>query len=605
MHMKKSWFYYKGVRKYVFLTIGLLIVLQLLTIYLPMLLKDIATYINLNDLSDGEKIKQVVLSGLLVLGVIILIFVINTVAEYFGSLATAHFSKVIRSELYEKVQNTSTESVTEIGSGRLLPMIMNDTDWLRKIQKNYMLFIVYFPIVILGSIILLFNLNPFYAYFALCSIPIVIVFFILCSRKVNKILQKSIPAFDEIHFNVKEGIVGAKEVRIFNKAKEREKEYEKLSLFQRQQTTTVSGVTFLSESFNSVLFTIITVAIILYGAYTMTDVTELIILNTAIQYVKMIWEGSHYIFKLFVDYIPRVAIAKRRIGEIYDLVPEPKGEGIKTEPMAAKRALEFNGVSYKYFNMQQGLSNVNMKIGHDSRVALVGVGGIGSGRHVVYQMLLQYLKPASGKILLSGVNINSIEPIFFRKNILSLCPQEAVLVQGTIRSNLTLLNQTATDEQILKIFDEIGASDFVAKFENFLDYQIYDNTHFNDATKNLLNVVRSLLKPASIYVFDQCFEHIRSDYITKVLAKLKREKRTCLFISYKPQIWKACNQIYLMKSGKIVGSGAHEELLAKNADYRELNSVAAGQIFSDEKVVEKTVSTDAPVAFAGTGGESV
>jgi len=140
-----------------------------------------------------------------------------------------------------------------------------------------------------------------------------------------------------------------------------------------------------------------------------------------------------------------------------------------------------------------------------------------------------------------------------------------------------------TDEQILAAFKALGMDEFVKKFDQILDFEINEYTA-NAGTKNLVNIVRTILKPASIYVFNQCFEHVKHEYVEKLMEWLKNEQKTCVFISYESEVCKYCDHIYVLRKGKLSGSGTHEQLLNTNADYRNLRASSAGVILKEERI---------------------
>jgi len=592
--MKKAWHYFKGVRRFVFLYIGSLAVMQGMALLFPMLIKDITALV------PDASTTTIILRGLSVFGVAVLIFVVNLLGEMFGAKAFASYQKNLRAEMFEKLQQAPVERVNELDSSTILPLIMNDTAWMRGMQRHIMLFIIIFPVAILGSIGMLFSLEPLYGVFALAALPFVVVFFIINSRRINQSMKKSIPGFDKMHVQVKEGIIGAKEIRVFNKAKKREEEFAEQFFYGRHQSARTLKSVNLSASFNAALFAFVTVAIVIYGAVTMTDVSPVGTLTAALLYISMLMGGSHEILKLFMDYIPRIKIAKDRIAMIYNLPIDSQGGMSKLD--LAKTPwldLELRGVGYKFSNGVVGLSNINIKVNTNTRIAITG--GAGSGRTIFPQLLLQYERPSAGKISVGGMDIYDLNATFYRRNVIAYCDQTPEFIPGTIRDNLVLLSPGITDEQILKLFKDIGAQSFVAKFDNFLDHQICERDGFNMATKKLLNLARTLLKPAPIYIFNQCFDHINPEYIVKVFVKLRREKKTCLFITQNNVVSKHCDIVHVLKKGAISGSGAHDELIKNNADYREMYLASTGRIISEETAKDVKMVPEG----SNAGGETV
>ena len=568
--MKKGSFYYRGAKKYVFWAVLFIILTELLVLAFPLLLMEVADVIY----SDGATATDVIWRGVVVLGVIIAIFVINLIFETFLSKALASYQKRMRADLFEKIQSAPTERINEIGGEQIVPTIMNDTDWVRILERHKIIFFVFFPIGILGSIFMLFVLDPMFAVFALVLLPFLLLFFHFNSKRIGKTIQHSIPAFDVMHNEVKEGIVGAKEIRIFGKAKERDKEFARLVWRQRTQTRQTREAHHFSASFNAILFTLTTIAIVMYGAVTMTDVTGIIIINTAIQYMRNFLNGATHIFTLFVDQIPRVRMSKQRIRKIYALPVEISTDGKYNKTEGAQGAhLEFQSVGFKHPNRKTGLSGISFEVKPGTRVVITG--GIGSGKSILPALLLQTTAPTSGKILVGGVDISEINPTYYRRNVISYCGQEPEFIRGTIRDNLKLLNPAVTDEEILKYFADIGANDFVRKFrDNFLDYQILEHSSLNLSDKKLLHLVRSLLKEAPIYVLDQCVGRIKNEYVSKIMTRLERERKTVLFISQKNIVAKKSDNIYVLKDGKMMASGKHTELMRSSKEYSSLFSAS-------------------------------
>ena len=564
--MKKGSFYYRGAKKFVFLAVFFLILVELLTLAFPLLLMEVADVIY----GDNATTAAVVWRGVAVLGVIVAIFIVNFFFEFFIAKGLALYMKRMRSDLFEKVQSAPTERINEIGGEQILPTIMNDTDWVRILQRHKIIFMVFFPIGILGSIIMLFLLEPMFAVFALALVPFLLLFFYFNSKRIGRAIKYSIPAFDVMHNEVKEGIVGAKEIRIYGKAKERDKEFASLVWKQRTQTRRTREAHHFNASFTAILFTLTTIAIVMYGAHTMTDVTGIIIINTAIQYMRNMINGTNHIFVLFVDLLPRTKVSKQRIKRIYALPVETSTDGKYNKTEGAQGAhLIFQSVGFKHTNRKTGLSGISFEVQPGTRVVITG--GIGSGKSILPALLLQTTMPTTGKISVGGVDISEINPTYYRRNVISYCGQEPEFIRGTIRDNLKLLNPNVTDQEILKYFADIGANDFVKKFgADFLEYQILEHNSLNLSDKKLLNLVRSLLKEAPIYIMDQCVGRIKNEYVSKVMTKLERERKTVLFISQKNIVAKRCDNIYMLKDGKIIASGKHTELIRSNKEYASL-----------------------------------
>ena len=567
--------YYNGVKKYLALYLLCLVVLEGLWLAFPKLLQYVTGLIN----KEGVVPMTIVWSGLGALLFLLFTFGVNFITEFLGASYAARYQNNIRKALYAKFNHIPPDKIDELGSGRILPMIMNDTNWLKDFNKRIVNFIVYFPVAILGSFILLFDLNHWYGLFAFISVPIVLLFFWFNVRRLGKIIPKSVDAYDEYFLNIKEGIVGAKDIRILGKAEERSEQFAEYVKLQRKQGLVTDRSHNLSASFHALLFTGITIAIIIYGAlFNMDTAEDLVALNTAIFYINKIWAGTNEMFKWFVDFIPRCRITRKRLNDIYAIEDEPCEGGQLSIPEPIGETLKLQGLSFVYPDGSKTLDNVDIVVRQGTRIAVAG--GIGSGKNALSQMMLGMVSPTKGKMLFNGVDATTINSSFWRRNVVSYCSENPKFIPGTIRDNMQLLSPGITDAQILQVFDEIGAREVITKLK--LDHVIKEG-NLSDSIKNLLNLVRAVLKPAQLYVFYQCFAHVKYDYIAGLMKMLKKQKKTCLFISYNGVACKHADSIYVLDRGKITAIGKHDDMIRKSAYYRELHAAQHTYIMKDDQ----------------------
>jgi ABC-type multidrug transport system fused ATPase/permease subunit len=557
-----------------------MVAIEALALYFPMLLQDVTKVAKDIVQSGSTSAGPLVLQGVLVLLFIVLIFITQFVSEYLGAVYVNKYQANIREALYKKFSALSPEQLDQVGTARIMPALMNDTNWLKEYGRRLVIFTVYFPVAVLGSIIMLFNLSYTYALFAFLSLPFVLVFFYLNMRKIKKTVPSSVYAFDEYFFNISEGIKGAREIRILGKAEERSTDFAQHVRANRKITCTTNIVTAYSTGFNAILFTLITIAIVVYGAQTSTDVQDIVVLNTAIQYINKLWTSSHQIFVWFVAHMPRCRYTTKRLDEFYSLPEEIRAVGAERLPICKNNTLKVSKVTLTHPSGLNELNNVSFAIEAGELVAVSG--GVGSGKTALSHIILKKNIATNGTVAFNDVNIEHVNTMVWRREYISYCATSPKFVPGTIRSNFKLFAPDITDEEILDTFKSIGASDFIKKFKNVLDYEIAENEQLGDSVRNLLNIVRAISKPAQIYVFNQCFEHVKTEYIKKLLTKIRKEKKTALFFTYDTSIVKNCDRVNFLKKGVIVASGKHTELIKSNAEYRQLCAFGQGIIVDAE-----------------------
>jgi len=561
-----------------------MVVLECLGLYFPMLLQQV-TVVAQAQFNGNKEILPLVLQALLVLLFITLIFFVQFLAEFTGATYASKYQGKIRMALCNKFSRLSPEQIDEIGVARILPIIMNDTSWLRDFNRRCIILIVYFPIAILGSIIMLFNLSLIYALFALGTLPLVIGFFWLNMRRMKKYIPDAVEGYDNEFINVKEGIIGAKDIRILGKADERSADFERYAHAFRHQTLAQMRGKSLGQNFHQILFTLVTIVIIIFAVTFNLEPGEtagLVTLNTAIQYINKLWAGFNQIFDWFFVHWPRATYSTQRHERIYAL-PEVINEGgLENIPVYKHNHLDFTNVTLTQAKGKIEVDDLTLRVDDGEIVAVAG--GLDSGKRAFTDMITKMRAPTEGTVSFNEIDLHQINTKYWRKEYLSICNNNPKFIIGTVRDNMKLFAPDVTDEQIMSVFKELGATNFVKKFENILDYQINENTDMTDGTRNTLNIVRAVLKPAHIYIFNQCFEHVQEEYIDHLMTLLKRMRKTAILVTYNASVCKHANKIYVLKHGKIAGSGTHAELVKSNASYRELHTSLGGVLVYEEEV---------------------
>jgi ABC-type multidrug transport system fused ATPase/permease subunit len=564
-----------------FYYIASMIALESLSLYFPILLQEV-TRVAQAQFDGGRNVAPLLLQGFLVILFIALIFVVQFISEYCGVNYMTKYQANIRKALHDKYARLSPDQIDKIGVARMLPTIMNDTIWLRDYHRRKVIMLVYFPVAILGSFIMLFTLNLYYALFAFASLPILFFFFFLMERRLHKIMPESVDGYDEHFMNIKEGIKGMREIRILGKADERTADFEKYVRANRGQKFLTQFATGLSTGVTAIVFSLITVAIIIFAvAFKLSpaETAGLVALNTAIQYINKLSTGSHQIIVWFVAHIPRCRYTFQRFDKIYALPDQIAEDGLTQIPAYKGNNIRLNDVVYKLPNGKTEINNININIRDAGIVAIAG--GVESGKSTIADMLIKAKKPTSGTIKYNEIDIGQLNTAFWRREYLSVCVGSPKFIPGTVRDNMKLFDPNITDTQIIDLFREIVSPDFMSKFENILEFRIHENT--TEGTKNIFNIIRMLIKPAQIYIFNQCFEHVKQEYVTAIIAKLRREKRTAVFVTYDDTVCRGCDNIYVLANGRICGSGTHMQLLKTNAPYRELHASSLGNILYEEE----------------------
>ena len=270
---------------------------------------------------------------------------------------------------------------------------------------------------------------------------------------------------------------------------------------------------------------------------------------------------------LIINITKSVACA-RRIGDILEI---SGSEHTGSMPMKKGGDIEFKNVSLRYDEAGDNtLTNISFKVKSGQTVGIIG--GTGSGKSSLTNLIPAFYRASSGEILINGQNINDIDTDSLRKNV-AVVPQRAVLFSGTIRDNMRWGNAKATDEEIYKALETAQATDIIKSKENGLDSIIEQGgRNLSGGQRQRLTIARALTKNADILILDDSSSALDFATDAKLRTALKNidNKPTVFIVSQRTSSIKHADIIIVLDDGYAVGIGTHSQLLESCDVYREI-----------------------------------
>ena len=449
--------------------------------------------------------------------------------------------------LYEKMTRVPTNVLYEYGTSKFLSCMIEDTTWVKYNHEQYLQAIIYFVVTILGSCVLILTLSPIYVLFIIGAVAVEIIILLIHRAVINKRLPASVEAYDKSFVATRESIAGARDIRFLGKQAERSAEAARQNKELTKEVFDLDQSKHIFSRANNIIFGVATVAIIVFSALSVTVANvaaQLVIVNTVLQYISLCSTATNNIFKLIINPMTRGRIAYQRFDEFMRLPEEDVDSGITHIDTEFGSSLVMYQVSHRYWNGRVTMENLSMELQKGKIIAFCGE--VGAGRTALVKILLRYMDPKAGVILINGINVKEINKNYYRSKLISFCPAYPEFITGTVRDNIRIFNSELTDEQILSAFNEIGASN-LAVLPSFLDTPLSSRSKLPQDVKALINLVRCILKPAEFYLFDGCFINLSHDVVESVLKKLRAENKACIFNENAV--------IYTYKWRKVVRSG--------------------------------------------------
>ena len=519
-------------------------------------------------INEGAGLSYILKMCLIMIGLGVVGLACSITAQYFSAKAAVGFSSTLRHELFVKAQSLSYKEIDELGTATMITRMTNDVN---QVQNGVNLFLRLFlrsPFVVFGALIMAFIVDAKVAIiFAVVILVLSIIIFtiLLVSQPKYKVVQKQL---DGVLKSTRENLNGVRVIRAFNKEEREFEEFnEKITNLRKSQ----KKVGYISSLMNPLTYAIINVGIIgiLYLGGSRVE-SGVIIQGDVLALYNYMLQILTELIKLanLVITISKSLASADRIAKTLDMESSlVRSEETKKENMPF---VEFNHVSMKYNSNEESLSNVNFVANRGESIGVIG--GTGSGKTTLINLLAHLYDVSSGAIYIDGRNVTSISDEELH-HIIGIVPQKAVLFKGTIRSNMCLRKEDASEEEILEALTVAQAKDFVLKKENGIDAVVeQEGKNFSGGQRQRLTIARALVGNPNIVILDDSASAL--DFLTdlnlrKALKTLKNNPLVFI-ISQRTSSIAHCDKIIVLDDGKVVGIGKHDELLNNCEVYKEI-----------------------------------
>ena len=565
--MFKLFKYLKPYWKLITLATIVLLTQVITNLFVPTLLSDMIRSIDPN--LGNAAIVQILQKGGIALLAVLFVVACQITTSYLSSKIGMGFGKDLRLAVFKKTQRVALNEFYQISTSSLINRTTNDITQIQNLVMMAFRVMLNAPIILIGGCIMAFSLDVELPFVIISLIPVLFLLFIIVGKHIIplfKIMQTNV---DNLTTVTRENLTGVRVIRAFNSENEEDQRFKQVNSTVAKINTKANVIMGINMPLVDLLFCVCTILILYFGALKGTNVADISALT---QYSSRIMMSCIMLVMIFIQ-VPRASASAKRINEILDL-PETilSNEKVKTYKTGDyKGKLEFKKVTFKFDGAEEPtLKNLSFKVKPGQTLAIIG--GTGSGKSTIINLIPRFYDVTQGEILLDDVDLRDYNPAELRKHI-ALASQTVELFGGTIRENLMYGNENATDEEIEWAAKLACADDFIKEKPEGYDYQIQKGaSNLSGGQKQRLNIARALLKKPCVYIFDDSFSAL--DFKTD--AKIRKNIRenitdaTIIIVAQRVNTIQNADKIIVLNDGIAVGVGTHEELLEKCPEYAEI-----------------------------------
>ena len=500
------------------------------------------------------------------------------VIGYFSSYVGTSFEKNLRAKIFKKVQDFGMEEIKKFSTSSLITRDTNDVTQVKNFVVMGTQMLARAPIMAVMAIMKIigkqwqFSLVTAIGVLVVMTMVLVIVVFVIPKFKKIQTLT------DNLNRITRENLTGIKVVRAYNAE---DYQQEKFSKANDELTNTHLFVGKIMSLMNPVMTTVmssLSLAIYWIGAGLInsanmmdkiTIFSDMVVFSS---YAVQVIMSFMFLVMIFIIY-PRAAVSMGRISEILDTIPKVR-DGKKSNATKLKGVVELRNVSFKYPDADECiLENINLKVGKGETVAFIG--GTGSGKSTLINLIPRFYDATSGEVLIDGVNVQDMK-LEELHNKIGYVSQKAFLFKGTVNSNIKFgktSKKELTDEEVWNALNVSQSSEFVKKMDDKLESDIAQGgTNVSGGQKQRLSIARAIARDPEIYIFDDSFSALdfKTDYILRNELNKYCKNATKLIVAQRIGTIMDADKIVVLDSGKCVGIGTHKELLKTCSVYKEI-----------------------------------
>lgn len=525
-------------------------------------------------IKDGD-IGYIATRALIMIGLGLVGLASSLTAQYFAAKAATGFATELRHSLFEHIQTLSFSEIDEIGTARLINRMTSDVNAVQSCVNMVIRLFLRSPFIVFGAMIMAFTIDVKCALIFCVAIPVlaVIVFGIMLAS--IPLYRKVQSGLDNILKITRENLTGTRVIRAFNR------EDDEIESFNRGNTS-LRGVQLfagkISALMNPVTFVVINVAtvILLYTGAVKVD-TGILTQGQVVALVNYMSQILVELIKLanLIIQVTKAVACANRIQEVFEIKAGMEFPEVSAGSRDDGYAVEFNNVSIAYRNAgAESLSNVDIKVKHGETIGIIG--GTGSGKSTLVNMIPRFYDATKGEVLVDGVNVKDYTKEDLRNKV-GIVMQKAVLFNGTIRDNMKWGKQNASDDEINEAIKSAQAEEFVSSKDGRLDYMIAQGgRNLSGGQKQRLTIARALVRKPSILILDDSASAL--DYATDAALRASIRKigekgggkLTTFIVSQRTASLRSADRIIVLEDGAVAGIGTHDELLGNCAVYREI-----------------------------------
>ena len=527
-----------------------------------------------NDIKAGVELSELLKTGLILVALAVVSLSCGGIAAYTCSKASAGFAKNLRHDVFTRIQKFSFHNIDKFSTSSLVTRLTTD---ITHVQMSYMMIIrtaIRSPLMFAFAIVMAYIMGGSLSTTFVVVVPVLIFGLLLVARTAMPAFRRVFKKYDRLNESIEENVRAMRVVKGFSREKYETKKFTNAATDICKDFTKAERIVALNGPIMQICMYFNMIFVLIVGSR-LTISSKGALLDVG-QISAMLTYGMQILMSLMMLSMIYVMLtmsmeSMKRICEVLD--EEPNLHNPKNPIYTVKDgSIDFNNVNFKYSKTasRNSLSNIDLHIKSGMTVGVIG--GTGSGKSSLVQLIPRLYDVTEGDVLVGGIDVREYDIKTLRDSV-AMVLQKNQLFSGTIKDNLRWGNENATDEEMIKACQLAQADDFIKSFPDGYDTYIEQGgTNVSGGQKQRLCIARALLKKPKILILDDSTSAVdtKTDAFIRAGFKEYIPETTKIIIAQRVASVMDADMIIVMENGKVAAVGNHDELIKNSEIYREV-----------------------------------
>ena len=536
----------------------------------------ILPYINANIIDKGAAngdVNYILTNGLYMVLLAVFMMITGILGANFAIRGSVRLAAGIRRDVFKKIQTFSFTNIDDFTTGSLITRITNDVTQVQNFCGTLLRGMFRAPVMLIGALVMSFTLSTKLAWVIFFIMPVLAISIFTIIKTASPRYTKMQSALDSLNNGIGETVTNEKVIKSFVREEYEIERFDKKSSQLREKSMSALKVMLFMQPVSALAINVATLIVVwIAGRPIMVGDMTIGTLTAFITYLSQVLMALNFLANIILQGT-RAAASDRRISEVLSADVDLTDEAaIAPAVEVTEGSVEFKNVTFRYFkkNKEKVLDNVSFKINGGELVGIIG--STGSGKTTLVSLIPRLYDADEGEVLIDGRAVKDYTLFNLRERI-AMVLQKNTLFAGTVAENLRWGNANATEEEIRHAARVACADSFISGFEDGYETEIgRGGSRLSGGQKQRVCIARALLKNPKIIILDDSTSAVDTATDASIRHAFREELPgvTKIIIAQRINSVIDADKIIVIDEGRVVGIGAHSELIKSCEEYREI-----------------------------------